>query len=73
MLVEPSATPNSVRASVRRLVEEMNTCDGELTMLLGEKRNRKTRKSVVVRSPQRSTPPGTLYGVKGLIFICKFT
>uniref|UniRef100_A0A8R1DGQ1 Vacuolar protein sorting-associated protein 51 homolog n=1 Tax=Caenorhabditis japonica TaxID=281687 RepID=A0A8R1DGQ1_CAEJA len=35
MLVEPSATPNSVRASVRRLVEEMNTCDGELTMLLG--------------------------------------
>ncbi|CAI2306426.1 unnamed protein product [Caenorhabditis sp. 36 PRJEB53466] len=35
MLVQPAATPNAVRASVRRLVEEMTACDGELTQLLG--------------------------------------
>lgn len=35
MLVQPAATPNSVRASVRRLVEEMTVCDGELSSLLG--------------------------------------
>lgn len=35
MLVQPAATPSAIRASVRRLVEEMNSCDGELALLLG--------------------------------------
>ncbi|CAP24855.2 Protein CBR-VPS-51 [Caenorhabditis briggsae] len=35
MLVQPSATPSSVRASVRRLGEDMAACDSELASLLG--------------------------------------
>ncbi|EFO84771.1 CRE-VPS-51 protein [Caenorhabditis remanei] len=35
MLVQPAATPSAIRASVRRLVEEMNICDSELALLLG--------------------------------------
>ncbi|CAI5438994.1 unnamed protein product [Caenorhabditis angaria] len=35
MLVQPSATPNSVRSAVRRVVEETTLCDNELTNLLG--------------------------------------
>lgn len=44
MLAQPAATPNSVRASVRRLVEEMNNCDGDLVQLLGgETKQKETR------------------------------
>ncbi|CAB3408520.1 unnamed protein product [Caenorhabditis bovis] len=46
ILAQPSATPNSVRAAVRRLVEEANLCENELTVLLGgETKQKESRPS----------------------------